>query len=302
MDGQPHLGGHDGPVAVHEVRVSGLEYVALATDLLRRVRLADADAGVWEAADLQWWWREPRRSDVVDQVFWIDDTGPVAAVVLTDWKRAWGCDCILVPGTTAGPSLAAVWARAVQIVERVRPAEVETLVRDDDTALRALVTESGFVARDDGSDGTCWMDADSRPPVAHLPTGFAIVDRERATDRPHPMRHRNGPDVQSRLLDCGLYDPALDLAVHDPDGGAAGYALFWFDPLTRVGLVEPMRVEDGYQRRGLARALLTEGLERLARCGARRLKVSYVTDAARALYEGAGFQTTTLCHSYTRAG
>jgi hypothetical protein len=92
--------------------VSGLEYVALATHLLRRVRLADADAGTWEAADLQWWWRKPRRSDGVDQVFWIDDAGPVAAVVLTDWERAWGCDCILVPGTTAGPPLAAVWARA----------------------------------------------------------------------------------------------------------------------------------------------------------------------------------------------
>jgi hypothetical protein len=42
----------------------------------------------------------------------------------------------------------------------------------------------------------------------------------------------------------------------------AGYALFWFDPVTRVGLLEPMRVEDGYQRRGLARMLLTNGLDR----------------------------------------
>jgi ribosomal protein S18 acetylase RimI-like enzyme len=283
-------------MAVHEVRASGPEYLALATDLLHRVRLADADAGLWEAADLQWWWRKPRTSDEVDQLFWIDDAGPVAAVILTDWGRVWGCDCILVPGMPA----AAVWGSAVEAIERVRPAAVETLVRDDDTALRVLVTGSGFAAGSDSS-GTCWMVADRRPPVAAPPNGFGIVDRARATGLPHPMRDRNGPDVQTRLLDCSLYDPALDLAVRDSDGRTAGYALFWFDPVTRVGLVEPMRVEDAYQRRGLARALLTEGLERLARRGAQRLKVGYSTDAARALYEGVGFRTTTLSHAYTVA-
>jgi ribosomal protein S18 acetylase RimI-like enzyme len=59
--------------------------------------------------------------------------------------------------------------------------------------------------------------------------------------------------------------------------------------VTKVGLVEPLRVEDPYQRRGLARALLTAGLERLAKRGARRLKVGYATAAARDLYIGAGF-------------
>jgi ribosomal protein S18 acetylase RimI-like enzyme len=283
-------------VTVREVRVSGPQYLAFATDLLHRARLADADAGLWEAADLQWWWRRPRVTDDVDQLFWVDDAGPVAAVVLTDWGRSWGCDCVLVPGPPAVP-LAAVWGRALEAVELLRPPEVETLVRDDDTALRRLVTASGFAVTDERS-GICWMDAGSRPPVAALPYGFAIVDRAEATDLPHPMRHRNGTAVQTRLLDCSLYDPALDLAVRDPDGRTAGYALFWFDPLTRVGLVEPMRVEDGFQRRGLARAMLTEGLERLARRGAGRLKVGYTTGPARALYEGAGFRTTVSCHTY----
>ena len=91
-----------------------------------------------------------------------------------------------------------------------------------------------------------------------------------------------------------MYDPALDLAVEDANGTAAGYALFWFDPTTFVGLLEPMRVEDEYQRRGLARMLLTNGLDRLARHGARRLKVGFETDAARNLYVGAGFVQTSV--------
>jgi GNAT superfamily N-acetyltransferase len=67
------------------------------------------------------------------------------------------------------------------------------------------------------------------------------------------------------------------------------HALFWFDHTTLVGLLEPMRVEDEFQRRGLTRMLLTNGLDRLARKGALRLKVGFETDAARNLYLGAGF-------------
>ena len=173
------------------------------------------------------------------------------------------------------------------------------LVRDDDFELQDLLLGSGFVADDDRS-GTTWMSADERPAVAPLPEGFTLVDRAGATSTPHPMRRRNGEAVESRLRQCSLYDPALDLAVVAADGDVAGYALFWFDPVTQVGLVEPMRVEDAYQRRGLARAMLTAGLERLAKRGARRLKVGYATDAARLLYLGVGFRVASTDRLYSR--
>jgi hypothetical protein len=55
-------------MAVREVRASGLASRGLATELLQRARVTDPEAGLWEAADLQWWWRTPRRSDAIDQV------------------------------------------------------------------------------------------------------------------------------------------------------------------------------------------------------------------------------------------
>jgi ribosomal protein S18 acetylase RimI-like enzyme len=283
-------------MAVREVRASGLEYLALATELLQRARLTDPVSGLWEAADLQWWWRMPRRSDLIDQLFWADDKGPVAAVVLTDWGRVWGCDPIVTSG--AGVSLALVWARAVEAVDGLGLDAVEVLARDDDVELLGLLAGSGFVAGDEVS-GVTWMEAADRPDVAGLPEGFALVDRL-GTTRPHPMRRRSGEGVDARLRQCSLYDPTLDLAVETAAGDIAGYALFWFDPVTNVGLLEPMRVEEAYQRRGLARALLTNGLERLARRGARRLKVGYATDVARALYVGAGFDTISTSRSYSR--
>jgi predicted N-acetyltransferase YhbS len=284
-------------MAVREIRASGLEYLALATELLRRARLTDPVAGLWEAADLQWWWRTPRRSDSIDQLFWIDDEGAVAGVVLTDWGRAWGCDPIVVRG--AGVSLTQVWARAVETIDGLGLEAVEVLARDDDVELLDLLANSGFVAGDEQS-GTTWMDGVDRPAAAGLPEGFVLVDRAEGTIRPHPMRGRSGEGVAERLRQCSLYDPALDLAVETAAGEVAGYALFWFDPVTKVGLVEPMRVEDAFQRRGLARALLTAGLDRLAERGARRLKVGYATDVARRLYVGAGFDVISTDRLYSR--
>lgn len=284
---------------IHEVRASGPEYLALVTRLLQRARLAGPDVGVWEAADLQWWWRRPRDSDTVDQIFWVDDEGPVAGVVLTDWARAWGCDPIVIPRWSAVP-LATVWARAVEAIDTPKLENVEVLARDDDAELVDLLLGSGFAAADDEPSGITWMRVEDRPDPTVLPDGFVLVDRGRESSEPHPMRRRNGEDVERRLRQCSLYDPALDLAVEADDGEVAGYALFWFDPVTNVGLVEPMRVEDAYQRRGLARSLLTAGLDRLAQRGARRLKVGFATEAARRLYVGAGFRVTSLTTTYRR--
>ncbi len=242
---------------------------------------------MWEAADLQWWWRRPRPTDDLELPVWFDQRGPVAAAGLTAWDHAWQVDAFAVPSIV---DEAEVWAATLEAVAGTPDQALEVLVPGEDSPLAALALRSGFALTDEVS-GTSWMDPEHRPQIAQV-DGFAIVDRETRADRPHPMIARNGELVQERLRQCSLYDPALDLAVEDAEGKVGGYALFWFDLTTMVGLLEPMRVEDNYQRRGLARMLLTHGLDRLARKGARRLKVGFTTDAARSLYLGAGFVQT----------
>ena len=53
-----------------------------------------------------------------------------------------------------------------------------------------------------------------------------------------------------------------------------------------------MRTEDAHQRQGLARHVLTAGVDRLARAGATRIKICFEPDneAARALYLDVGFE------------
>ena len=155
---------------VKEVRASGLEYLALATELLQRARLADPEAGLWEAADLQRW-AHSRRSDAIDQHFWLDDEGPIAAVVLTDWRRAWGCDLLRVSADTT-PPLPVVLERAVDAIESHELDAVEMLVRDDDLELPGLLADTGFAPGDewsgahlDGQRGTAGRD----PPTGGVP-------------------------------------------------------------------------------------------------------------------------------------
>ncbi|MGC0142577.1 GNAT family N-acetyltransferase [Pseudactinotalea sp. Z1732] len=282
-----------------QIRANGREALSLTTTLLQRARLQDPRAGVWEAADVQWSWRLPRSSDGVDTLFWVDDDGPVAGVWLTSDNPGWQCDPILVPGAF-GLEPADVWHRALQHAGEHAGEGFEVPVGDHDPVFAALARQSGLIAGE--GDGTAWMEASARPQVPGLPEGFVLVDRTQRRGTPHPMRHRNGDDVETRLGECSLYDPTLDLAVETDDGRPAGYSLYWFDPLTRVGLVEPVRVEAEFARRGLARAMVGTGIDRLARAGARRVKVSYESGAAAALYHGLGFRQASTTTWYRNAG
>lgn len=263
--------------------------------MLQRARLADPTGGVWDAADVQWWWRRPRATDGLALPVWYDGAGPCAAVDLTAWDEVWQLDALTVPGTV-DPST--VWCAALhEVAERTEPTEV--LVRDDDRVAADLLSTAGFRPTEDSS-GTTWMDAAEAPGVDPVPAGYRIVDRARDGTGIHPMATRNGPAVESRLRETELYDPSLDLCVRADDGTPVGYALFWLDPVTGVGMLEPMRVEDAHQRRGLARALLTEGVRRLVDGGAQRLKVGFDGEAGRALYLGAGFVLDSMVVAWRR--
>jgi predicted N-acetyltransferase YhbS len=283
-------------VLVRRELLCGLERLHATTTVLQRFRLSDPVGGMWEAADVQWWWRRPRSTDDLALPVWFDDAGPVAAAGLTDWGDYFEVNVFTQPSVVDEET---VWTAALEAAAAagLGNAALHMTVHEG-ASLADLAIRSGFTMTDELS-GTTWMDADQRPPLTQV-DGFTIVDRTTRADHPHPMIARNGDQVETRLRQCSLYDPALDLSVEDADGRVAGYALYWCDHTTGVGLLEPMRVADDFQRRGLARMLLTHGLDRLARNGARRLLVGFETDAARNLYVGAGFVQTSVDRLLTR--
>ena len=71
--------------------------------------------------------------------------------------------------------------------------------------------------------------------------------------RPHHLERRNGPVVAQRLADTSSYRPDLDLAVTLDEGDVVAYALFWLDPVTTRGFVEPMRTEAPHEFTAMTR-------------------------------------------------
>jgi len=71
---------------MREQHLVGLDYLEAVTALLQRIRNAHPTAGLYQAAELQWWWRDPRPTDELPQLFWFDNHGhPAAAVIATDF-------------------------------------------------------------------------------------------------------------------------------------------------------------------------------------------------------------------------
>ena len=108
-----------------------------------------------------------------------------------------------------------------------------------------------------------WVAADVRPKITPLSDDYRISSRLDTMANSHHMIPRGGPGIETRLQQTSLYRPDLDLLVLDGAGEVAAYGLFWFDPTTSTGLVEPLRTEHAQQRRGLARRLLSVGVDRL---------------------------------------
>ncbi len=285
---------------LRECRVSGLDYLTLVTNLLQTARRETEHAGLWEAAALQWWWRKDQHADPRAATVWLSGSQPAAAVITTDWGTRIGLDILRVDPESI-ELLDVVWPRVMERIGELSDLTVEVLIDEADRTLAAAAERAGFVASDD-TDVTAWMDAGSRPAVTPPPSGFRLMSRDQVCDRPHHMIARNGEAVGQRLAECSLYRADLDLVLYDDDGAVAAYGLFWADPQTRVGLVEPMRTEEPFQRLGLARAVITAGLDRLAAAGCERCKISYVPDnaAARHLYLTTGFANTSTSRTWTR--
>lgn len=86
-----------------------------------------------------------------------------------------------------------------------------------------------------------------------------------------------------------LYRRDLDNVAVAPDGELAAFCTVWFDDVTRTAVFEPVGTHPNHRKRGLGKAVMTEGLRRAQRLGATLATVSSYDKAAHALYDSMGF-------------
>ncbi len=83
---------------------------------------------------------------------------------------------------------------------------------------------------------------------------------------------------------CPLYRRDLDLVAVAPNGDLASFCTVWYDDVTRSAYFEPVGTYTPYQRRGLGRAVMYEGMRRVKRLGATVALVGGYSLEANALY------------------
>ncbi len=97
-----------------------------------------------------------------------------------------------------------------------------------------------------------------------------------------------------------LYRRDLDLVAVAGDGELAAFATVWLDDVNRMVVFEPVGTHPAHQRRGLGKAVMTEGLRRAARLGATLATVSSYGAGAHALYAAMGFTEFDLLEPWER--
>lgn len=98
------------------------------------------------------------------------------------------------------------------------------------------------------------------------------------------VENRDDPTWYRHIQTAPLYRRDLDLVAIAPDGAIAAFCTIWFDDVTRSAYFEPVATVPAHQRRGLGKALMTEGLRRLQRMGSTLASVGGYSPAANALY------------------
>jgi ribosomal protein S18 acetylase RimI-like enzyme len=95
-----------------------------------------------------------------------------------------------------------------------------------------------------------------------------------------------------RFVQSPVYVKEHEIFVIAPNGDVAAYCIIWTDEQTKLGHFEPVGTHPDYQRRGLGKSLLFEGLRRLKSEGMNEADVctNHDNPAAIHLYESVGFQ------------
>ena len=257
--------------------------------------------------DLPWRLASPSARMPDRSCLWEDASGELIAWAVLQFP-AWHCLDYVVRPDLRSPDLEReilTWACArleTEAAGRGGPLPFYVSARAGDTMRISAIEQAGFSRQDWGYVHLIRELSEPIPEPA-LPHGFIIRSLAGEDDvNAYVSAHRAAFGSANMTTDwrrATLRDPRyvsdLDLVAIAPDGALAGFCVCWITPPLaerRVAQVEPLGILPGYQRKGLGRALLAEGLRRARTLGAGQMAVnaeSYNT-ASRGVYEAMGFR------------
>ena len=150
-------------------------------------------------------------------------------------------------------------------------------------------------------------------PAVQLPEGYKVRALGNTDELParsflswqafhpnDPIEDYGGWERYSNIQRAPLYRRDLDLVVVSPAGEMCSFCTIWFDDVTRVGSFEPVGTAPEFQRFGLGKAVIFEGLRRLERLGAQIAYVGSGSEGASAFYTSIGFSHRDVSEMWTK--
>jgi len=134
-----------------------------------------------------------------------------------------------------------------------------------------------------------------------LPDGFMIQTANNYSARERAQAHGRAfnnelSEVPARinerirgytgLVNAPDYNEDIDLCIVDKIGEIASFVTLWFDSTNKVGILEPVGTILKYRRKGLGKAIIYEGINRIKELGATKVHVGSNQD----FYKDIGFQ------------
>lgn len=147
-------------------------------------------------------------------------------------------------------------------------------------------------------------------PEPCLPDGFVFLPtmREEYADRRADV-HANSfnpsrmtTDYYRGFMKSPGYHPELDIVTVAPDGRFASFAMGWIDSANKISTFEPVGTRNIFQRKGLGRATLLEGMRRLQASGMELATVGCNANIPGnlAFYRSVGFEIANRLFKYTK--
>jgi len=288
-------------------------------ELLMAGRKANNGSYYIHIGDLKWWlYYPPLEGDFWGHIHVWDD--PAQPGRLSGWvliSPNWvGIDLYTQP-ELRGSSLAQemyLWAeeRAMNIAQQNGKPSIHVLwVVQEDDVIGAHFRQRDYILR----KGMVIMSKSFGEPIPslQLPEGFVTRGCKGEPEVAARAKAQYGAFESKAKFECYLqrfthfmrspiYDPELDIVAVRSDGQVGAFCIVWTDPVNQVGLFEPVGTHPEFQRQGLGRAVMLEGLCRLIERSMKSAIVSTFEDNAPAikLYESVGFQVINRLGTYEK--
>ena len=164
-----------------------------------------------------------------------------------------------------------------------------------------------------GGNVRFWRALESSPVPSPLPDGASLrgVSTEADAERRAFVEASSfgasgitGAYWRSLIGRLPAYRPELDVIAVAADGSGASACTCWYDEATRCGEFEAVGTLEAFQRLGMGKAVIVEGLRRLYELGARQAIVeTTISNApAIALYRSCGFEEVARDYGWMKDG